>query len=198
VLCKNMTTKLKMNFGYKILSIAALLLAASCLFLLFSQQSERQVIEVSYVEFQAALKEELYVSNSIGMLHRVQLEDLTVSYDEALIIRGSGNWFSFGAGGFTLPHVSLIARLPNDVSDWSVADGKAIINWVEVLHAYREPFGSVKGRDEVQANLDAWEGFLQRFLQRLDVFEADFLKSGDWRVVAVEARLEGLHLVLEN
>jgi hypothetical protein len=190
--------KLRMNFGHKILSTAAFLLAVLALFLLFSKQTERRVIEVSYVGFQAALNEELYVSNEVGILPRIRLEYLTVYYDEALKIKGSGNWFSLGGGGYSSPDVSLTALLPSDVRAWSVANGKVTINQVQVLHAFREPFGSVKGRDEVQISIDAWEGFLQRFLERLDVFEADFLTSGDWRVVAVEVQSESLSLFLEN
>ena len=190
--------KLKMNFGHKTRSTAALLLAVLGLFLLFSKQTERRMIEVSYVEFQAALNEELYVSNVVGLLPRIRFEYLTVYYDGALMIKGSGNWFGLGGGGYSSPDVSLIALLPKDIRAWSVANGKVIINQVQVLHAFREPFGSVKGRDEVQISIDAWEGFLQRFLERLGVFEADFLTSGDWRVVAVEVQSDSLNFFLEN
>jgi hypothetical protein len=112
-----------LKFIKAILTASILLFLGVCLIFMLPSRTQSRVIEVTHAELQAALDRDISGSGVVGFLPRVRFAHLNLYYDKGLIIEGSGNWFSLGAGGFTLPDVSLIARLPSDASSWLVSEG---------------------------------------------------------------------------
>ena len=178
--------------------IAAGAAICACALLLLASRTQVQRLEVPFAQLQVALEQELRDDGEVGFLPRARFDDLKVGSVNGLVIAGTGQWFSVGAGAFTLPEVSLIAEVPTGPGDWTVETGQIQLSKVVVQRAYREPHGQTKGRDESAANRAGWAKSLTTLLNRLPVFEADFLTKGDWQVVEVAHLPDRLIFGLEN
>jgi hypothetical protein len=177
--------------------LAGAILAIGVLVFLQMQTPARK-FEVSYADLQASLDHELSRSSEVGFLPRVEFRTSKVKVDNGVVIEGSGRWFSLGAGGFTLPDITISARLPTEPATWSVSNGTLNINQVQLTRAFQEPYGLTNGMDEREANSRGWQDRLSIFVRRLDVFEDEALIAGDWRVIAVQSRPDRLIFSLEK
>lgn len=187
-----------MESSQRVLTGAVVALGIMGVLILLQTRTQARQIKVSYVDLQASLDHELSRSPEVGFLPRVEFRSLKVRFDSGLMVEGSGRWFSLGGGDYTLPNVTISARLPMEASAWSVSDGAIIINEVQIMRAFREAFGTVDGRGESEANERGWQDKLSKFIRRLDVFRDEALMSGNWRVVSIQSQPNSLVFFLEN
>jgi len=161
-------------------------------------QDHSRQIEIMHADLKRAVFKEHAQNPRVGFLPSVKFSTIRPYFDEGITLTGSGRWLGLGAG-YAYPDVSFTTRMTFDVKDWSISHGTIKIGSTETLHAYREPFLDMPGREEPSANRQGWARHTTKFLQRLDLFDIpDLPEENDWRVAAVENQADRIVIAIER
>lgn len=175
-----------------------LLVVAATLVIVWGVRPAKQTLQVSHAQIQMALIAEIMENPTIGFLPAVRINQMTITFDTAMRLVGTGNWFSAGAGAFVQPEIAFTAEVSFDPAHWEYDAGQLATTKVSVTEAFRGKIGLADGRPESAANRAGWETRLQQFIDRSSAFAVRTLDGDNWKIVSVASDEEQLTFQLER